>query len=250
MAPRPPKLWDDDDFSDVWDTNRGRGKKDKSRIWGTEEYFQRSEKLRDEWDTGSEDFGSMTRRIQQNIKADADKIRLDAEKIRLDAERMASNARRAAVRPREQTSQRLAQTRLAQTRLQAQKEILKDYEFTAKTKTKPKRRWKLSGKGITIGGSIFWLFLLYTCFFDDEEVRKDTKAKVADTKTQNDVVEKAKETYNNLKPEVQALIDKAKNEYERVIVKDEKTIAVVEKTDNSDPYKQNDDRYGSIEDKW
>ena len=214
--------------SDVWDTNRGQGKKDKSRIWGTEEYFKRVERPRDEWDTGLEDFGSMSQRIQRNIKADAEKIRQDA--------------RRAAARVRERTAQRLAQTIL-----HAQKEILKDYNFTAKTKKKPKRRWKVSGKGITLGGSIFWMFLIYTCFFDDDD-KKDTKARVADTKTQNDVVETAKKTYNNLKPEVQALVDKAKNEYERVIVKkDEKSTTVV---NSSDPYKQNDDRYGSIDDKW
>jgi len=237
--------WDDDDFSDVldnfdkipggdedkeadvWYTNRGRGKKDKSRIWGTEEYFKRVEKPRDEWDTGLEDFSSMSRRIKQNIKADAEKIREDA--------------RRAAARVKERTAQRLAQTRL-----HAQKEILKDYNFTAKTKKKPKRRWKVSGKGITLGGSIFWMFLIYTCFFDDDD--KDTKAKVTDTKTSNDVVETAKKTYNNLKPEVQALVDKAKDEYERVIVKkDQKSTTVV---NDSDPYKQNDDRYGSVDDKW
>jgi len=216
-----------DKESDVWHTNRGRGKKDKSRIWGTEEYFKRVERPRDEWDTGLEDFSSMRRRIQRNIELDAEKIRADA--------------RRAAARVREKTAQRLAQTRL-----QAQKEILKDYDFTAKTKTKPKRRWKVSGKGITLGGSIFWMFLIYTCFFDDDD--KDTKAKVTDTKTSNDVVETAKKTYNNLKPEVQALVDKAKDEYERVIVKkDQKSTTVV---NDSDPYKQNDDRYGSVDDKW
>lgn len=224
--------------ADVWDTNRGRGKKDKSRIWGTEEYFRRVERPRDEWDTGLEDFGSMSRRIQRNIKAGAQKIRLDAEKIRLDA-------RRAAARVRQTTS-----TRMAQTRLQSQKDTLKSFDFTAKTKKKPKRRWKVSGKGITVGGSIFWCFILYTCLFDNDD-DKDTKAKVADTKTSNDVVETAKETYNNLKPEVQALVDKAKNEYERVIVKkDGKPTTAVNKMDNSDPYKQADDKYGSIDDKW
>ena len=224
--------------SDVWDTNRGRGKKDRSRIWGTEEYFQRVEKPRDEWDTGLANFSGVRRRIQQNIKADANRIKLNAERIKADA-------RRAAEKIKQQTSQRLSQTRM-----QAQKDLLKDYDFTAKTKTKPKRRWKLSGKGITIGGSIFWCFILYTCLFDNDD-DKDTKARVADTTTSNDVVEKVKETYNNLKPEAQALIDKAKNEYERVIVKkDGKHTTAVNKMDNSDRYKQSDDRYGSTDDKW
>ena len=237
--------------ADVWDTNRGQGKKDKSRIWGTEEYFKRVEKPRDEWDTGLEDFGSMSRRIQRNIKADAEKIRLDANKIRLDAERMAADARRAATRVRQTTS-----TRMAQTRLQGQDDILKSFDFTAKTKKKPKRRWKVSGKGITVGGSIFWCFIIYTCLFDNDD-DKDTKAKVADTKTSNDVVETVKATYNNLKPEAQALIDKAKDEFNKLDRGTDMDIAVTtgqevtqDVVDSSDPYKQNDDRYGSIEDKW
>ena len=104
--------------------------------------------------------------------------------------------------------------------------------------------------GIGIGGLLFWGFIMFNLFSDDDD-DSDTKARVTDTKQDNEVVEQVKKSYDNLKPEVTALIDKAKDELEKVTSTDQKTtVAKNKQSDNSDPYKQDDDRYGSIDDKW
>ena len=59
-----------------------------------------------------------------------------------------------------------------------------------------------------------------------------------------------------MKPEIQALIDKAKNEFDPEdsgYITDGKNTVVFDnskKQDSDDPYNQPDDRYGGIEDKW
>ena len=96
------------------------------------------------------------------------------------------------------------------------------------------------------------MFIGYNIFFADDD-DADTKARVTDTKQENELVEKVKNSYDNMKPEVQALVDKARNEYEKITITDGKITVVVDETktqDSNDPYKQNDDRYGGIEDKW
>ena len=232
MAPIDPKEWDkrynDKDFSDIWSTNRGKGKVDKSRVWGTDEYFARVEKPRDEWDTGLDDFSAMTRKIKQ----DQERIRRDAQRIKLQAEKMASG-----IRDKFKTQQ-------AQARIQAQKELMKDHNFTVKTKKKPKRRIKLSGKGIGIGGMIFWAIILINFCGDDND---DKTAKVVDTSSDTNYTEQVKESYDKLKPEAEKLIEKAKAELKEF--RKSKSAPVVI-PDNSNPYKQDDDRYGSVDDKW
>jgi len=177
MVPIDPKEWDkrynDKDFSDIWDTNRGKGKVDRSRVWGTDEYFARVEKPRDEWDTGLEDFSGMTRRIKRNIEADKERIKRDARraslKAKADAERIKNQAEKMASDIR---------SNVAQQQAQARKKLLSSYNFTAKSKKKkPKRRIKLSGKGIGIGGMIFWGVIILNFCGDD----KAEKTKVVDT---------------------------------------------------------------------
>lgn len=247
---------DDEDFSDIWDTRTlGRPKKrkvDPERVWGTKEYFRRVDNNpRDEWDTGLKDFPGMTQRIKRQVKADAERIRNDVRraslKVKADAERVRIDARRAAEKVRS-TSQLLSSNTL-----NARKESLKRYDFTTPSRIKKtKRRFKLSGKsgGIGIVGILFWGFVFFNMCSDDDS---DKTAKVVDTTTSSEVVERVKTGVENLKPEVQSLIDKAKSEYERVIVSDGKTTKTHEKEKPSnvnDPYKQSDDRYGSVEDKW
>ena len=248
---------DDEDFSDIWNTNRGRGKRDKSTVWGTDEYFERYDKPRDEWDTGLEDYPGMTRRIkrEREIRKNAERITENARrisnnakrfenKIKIDAEKIRENARRAAENVR---------SKIEQQKLDAQRDALRNYNFTPTPRIKKtKRRFKLSSKsgGIGIFGIIFWGFLIFNMCSDDDS---DTTAKVVDTTTDNEVVQQVKEGIDNLKPEVQALINKAKNEFGKVTVKDGKSTVTYHKekpSDNSDPYKQPDDRYGSVDDKW
>lgn len=222
MGPRPGPDWDDEDFTDIWKTNRGQGKIDKSRVWGTDEYFTRVEKPRDEWDTG--------------LDRDRERIKRDAERIKLQAEKMASGIRDK------------FKTQRAQARIQAQNELMKDHNFTVKTKKKkPKRRIKLSGKGIGIGGIIFWGLILFNFCGDDKD---DKTAKVADTSSDTNYTEQIKESYDNLKPEAEKLIKKAKAELKKVTFNTKKSGPIGPLPLNDDPYKQPDDRYGGIEDKW
>jgi hypothetical protein len=115
-----------------------------------------------------------------------------------------------------------------------------------KNRKKKKRRFKLSSKsgGITLGGSLFWMFIMYQCFFAGND--KDEKTAEV-TSTTDKVIEQVQTTIDNIKPEAQALFDKAKAEFGKV-VKEEKSIPKV--SDNNDPFARDDSRYESIEDKW
>lgn len=265
MAPRRPNdfgdNWDDEDFSDIWDTRtrgqqqqrplgkpRKRGEVDPERVWGTKEFNRKYGIGKDEWNTGLEDIPRITHRI----KRDQEKIRIRAEKLKrkleLDAERIRADARRAAEKVRNKISDDISKAQL-----QGRREALKGYDFTAPSRIKKtKRRFKLSSKsgGIGIVGICFWGFLLFNMCSDNDS---DT-SKVADTNTTDRVVEQVKEGYDSLKPEVTALIDKAKEEFGKVTVSDGKTSTTYHKekpsSNSSDPYSQPDDRYGSVDDKW
>jgi len=243
------------EFSDIWDTDDKDT--DKSRIWGTDEYFRRIELSRDEWDTGLEDYPGMTHRIKREteIRKNAERIKEDArrisnnakrfsDRIKIDAEKIRADARDAAQRVRNKVDQESAAARL-----EAQKELLRDYNFTPTPRIKKtKRRFKLSSKsgGIGIFGILFWGFLMFNMCSDDDS---DTTAKVVDTSTDTNYTEQIKESIDKLKPEAEKLINQAKDELKKVT--SEKKVAKTKTEGNtSDPYSQPDDRYGGTEDKW
>jgi len=220
---------DDGDFSDIWDTNRGQGKMDKSRIWGTDEYFRRIEQPRDEWDTGLEDYPGMTRRIKSQIDAEADRLK---RQIKIDTERIKEDARKAAENVRKNVSM---------ARTEALKEVVRNYDFTPTPRIKKtKRRFKLSSKsgGIGIFGIIFWGLIFFNMCDGEEKT-----AKVIDTSS---------------KTEVSEVFDKAREYSNQAITKVEEGFKELDKQEKKpkntgnvdDPYKQPDDRYGSIDDKW
>lgn len=226
------------EFSDIWDTDTDS---DKSRVWGTDEYFRRIENSRDEWNTGLEDYPGMTHRIKRQIDLDAQKIKEDAKefsrKIKIDAQKMQENARKAAETVRNRVAQQTVTTRA-----QAQKKLFEDINTNSiRHPKKPKRRFKLSAKsgGIGIFGLIFWSVLLFNMCGDKEE----KTAKVIDTSskvTASEVFEKAREYSNTAITKVEETLKEVDKQ-----VKEKK-----KPSDNNDPYNQPEDRYGGTEDKW
>lgn len=98
---------------------------------------------------------------------------------------------------------------------------------------------KKAGGGIGIGSIIFWGWIIWAFFLDND--KKEEVKDTATTKTKS-VVEEMMPVVDKVKEKTKETVTAAKKEFEKV--KKEK-----EKTDNNDPY-ASDDKYGDYEEKW
>jgi hypothetical protein len=226
MGPHIPK----DDFNDVWDSET-----DPARVWGTKEYFQRVDG--DGWHTGKDTFVDQTRKI----KADVDRIKRDAERISRDARKGLSHTHAV-------SGSFDWENILDEPHSSKRSTSVSPNSISRKKKKKRKRRFKLSKSsgGIGLGGILFWIVIALWVCSDDEA---DKTAKVKEVKPTKDITEQVKQSIDNLIPEAEALINKAKIEFDK-ITKEEKTKRPPKVADNSDQYSQEEDKYGSVEDKW
>jgi gas vesicle protein len=241
-----------DKFDDVWTTEN-----DLARRWGTKEYFKRVD--RDGWHTDRDSLANGTRRIKsdvERIKADARRIKADAERMTRDAKKIAESARRAATKVMgpshtHTVSGSFDWQNLTKPTNPSHPRFTSSKKTFFKNRKKKKRRFKLSSKsgGIGIGTIIFWGMLLFWFCGDD---KADKTAEVVDTSTDNEIINKVKEAYNNIKPEAEALINKAKSEFNKTVSKEKsiKTPRPPKASDDNNRFAQEDDRFGSIEDKW
>lgn len=208
---------DDEDYSDIWDT------REPNRIVGRK--IKKKAHKPDEWDTGNSDFASYTRRVKSDI----------------DAKYEATKAKRLK-QANAFTSSMESQTKFTNSLLNT----MPSFKQKAAEKKRKKRK-KMAKRNISIGGGIFWVFMLYMCVFDDDDA--DKTAKVTASKEISEITERVRETVENLKPEAQALYDKVSGEVDKMKAKRITTTATA--LDNADdPYAQDDSKYGDTEDKW
>lgn len=124
-----------------------------------------------------------------------------------------------------------------------------------------------SSSGIGIGGIIFWGFILYSIFGGgddadkkDVEVKTTNKPAITETieKQVNDLGDKINEATKKISISLDLFVKKEEKEEKMVAKSTEKQKKVVEtekaKKDttekaNDDPY-ENNDLYGSVDDKW
>jgi hypothetical protein len=116
-----------------------------------------------------------------------------------------------------------------------------------------------SSGGISIGAIIFWGFIAYTIFGGDDDADDKKVEVVVDDRPA--IVEQVKETVEDIKPDVQEIIAEVKNGFVEIRAKVETEINQKKVEPKPEPYKTEekpkvvdkfgeDDRYGSIEDKW
>jgi hypothetical protein len=102
---------------------------------------------------------------------------------------------------------------------------------------------------IGIGNILFWGWLAYMFFGTGTGKEEKAVKTVVDDKPS--IIDQVKEHVDNLKPEVDNLISKAKKELEEDRKEAKRKVEeVIKEKDNDNGIYGNNDKYGSLEDKW